>query len=413
MGRHTEKVAPAQEECPRQRGSHHSLSNKTIVLVVAVSLIALALRWPGLDFISNDMKSFLLPWYDKISELKLAALGQQVGNYGIPYQLLILVGTYTPLPVLALYKSISIAFDYLLAWQVFLLVQQISRSESKAAIAYGVMLTLPPVVANSAVWGQCDAIYSCFAVAAIRALFRNKPSLAFFLLGVSLSFKLQACFIVPFFAYSLLFRRIRVIPAALWAVFGFYLLSIPGIIAGRSFFAPLEIYFGQAATYAAMYLNYPSFWVMISNNFELLKLPAIGLTVFALLAGFCVDYRRKRSAALRPSHHHAILLAAWSTWTCVEFLPAMHERYGYLVAVFLIVCLFCMRDWRLSLLCCLIVVACDCATYSNYLFNAQINLLPCSIALFVAWAIFSVQVFLPSALNASPTEARNQLEGYH
>ena len=410
MESHAKEGAAEQREDPRQRKSRHNLSN-TIVLMATVSFVALVLRWPGLDFISNDAKSFLLPWYDKISELELAALGQQVGNYGIPYQFLILVGTYTPLPALALYKSISIAFDYLLAWQVFLLVQQISRSETKAAIAYGVILILPPVVANSAVWGQCDAIYSCFAVAAIRALFRNKPPLAFFLLGVALSFKLQACFIVPFFAYCLLFRRIRIIPAALWAVLGFYLLSIPGIIAGRSLFAPLEIYFGQAATYAAMYLNYPSFWVMISNNFEFFKLLAIGLTVFVLLAGFCIDYRMRRSAAFRPSHHRAILLATWSAWTCVEFLPAMHERYGYLIAVLLIVCLFCMRNWKLPLLCCLIVIACDCVTYSNYLFNAQINLLPCSIALFIAWAIFGIQVFLPSPLNASSTGTRNQSEG--
>ena len=37
-------------------------------------------------------------------------------------------------------------------------------------------------------------------------------------------------------------------------------------------------------------------------------------------------------------------LAAWSAWTCLLFLPAMHDRYGYLPDALLV--LLCFLDSR-------------------------------------------------------------------
>src|SRR5512143_1182527 len=50
-------------------------------------------------------------------------------------------------------------------------------------------LLLPTVLLNSAFWGQSDAIYTCFLLACVYFLMRDRPLPAMFFLGVSFAFK--------------------------------------------------------------------------------------------------------------------------------------------------------------------------------------------------------------------------------
>lgn len=70
--------------------------------------------------------------------------------------------TYIPWKPMYMIKVLSIAFDYLLAFAVADFACKIKREKRDSAIfqaVYAIVLLLPPVVLNSAYWGQCDSIF--------------------------------------------------------------------------------------------------------------------------------------------------------------------------------------------------------------------------------------------------------------
>ena len=82
-----------------------------IILLVLFTLLAGYARYTMLSFQSDDMKVWLLPWYEEIkANGGLKALSQQVGDYNIPYQTIIALFTYTSIDPVIAYKSLSILF---------------------------------------------------------------------------------------------------------------------------------------------------------------------------------------------------------------------------------------------------------------------------------------------------------------
>ena len=92
-----------------------------IVLTVA-SILGLWVRLSGFDFISGDLKYFLIPWYAEISKQGLASLSNQVGDYNLLYQTLIALMSYLDVDCVVGYKTLSVVFDYVLAVAAGLLV---------------------------------------------------------------------------------------------------------------------------------------------------------------------------------------------------------------------------------------------------------------------------------------------------
>lgn len=64
-----------------------------LFLLVAVTIIAIFLRVCGMDFKSDDFNSFLNPWWSIIRLNDFNGLATQVGNYNIPYQIIIYLMT--------------------------------------------------------------------------------------------------------------------------------------------------------------------------------------------------------------------------------------------------------------------------------------------------------------------------------
>lgn len=82
------------------------------VAVPPIVLLGVYARYCLRDFVSIDYTAFLEPWYQQI---QATGLGQQVGDYNMPYQFLIFLMTKLPLPPLDAYKVVSCFFDCLLA----------------------------------------------------------------------------------------------------------------------------------------------------------------------------------------------------------------------------------------------------------------------------------------------------------
>lgn len=314
----------------------------------------------------------------------------QVGDYNLPYQLLTWIGTYVPIAPMHWFKIVSVLFDFLLAVETALLVRDITEDDVLSAFTYGLILFLPEQLMNSALWGQCDAIYSAFLVISLRCLLNKRSGKAFFFFGISLSFKLQACFIVPFFIFYYLKQRDFSIVKTIWTIPGFCLLCVPSWIMGRSISSSFDVYLFQIGEYPKMTMNYPSLWGLINGDYPSMKLMAISLTFFILLSGFL--FLLNKNPFQKNQRRNAVMIATWMIFSCVEFLPSMHERYGFFAFLMLAVtCLLCFKSgflvsWALTLIC---VGAC----YTRALFGMELSLAFVSVLMFCAWTIFTFGVY--------------------
>lgn len=335
----TETVKPSLCSRKTDRHSLPSGSGRLWEMVLAISLLGLMLRVLGFFYLSPDMEEFLLPWFEEIKAMGgFPALSEQVGNYNIPYQVLICIMTYLPFPPVVMYKLLSVLFDYLLAVAVAVLVCVLrgERNRGTFLLSYAAVLAVPPIISNSSWWGQCDSIYVFFVVLAVYFLYRNRLALACVWLGAAFSMKLQTVFIFPFVVYYVVsgwhdqkhrFWGLLFIPGVS------LLCGLPAVFYGRPVWAGISVYLEQTDTYHSMSLNMPNIWMLLQADYEHYKMLAILLTMCVLAAGLlAVWILRIRLLEAQPFMDFAI----WSVWTVVMFLPAMHERYAYMLDVLLL-----------------------------------------------------------------------------
>ena len=254
--------------------------------------------------------------------------------------------TYLPINAVCQYKNLSVLFDFVLAVSTGLTVSVLSDSKIKGCAAYLLVLFSPLTFMNSAVWGQCDAIYTGFVILALYAFVKEKYPTAFIFYGVACAFKLQAVFILPFFLFAYVRKKqfsvlnFLIIPAVM------EVLCIPAMIMGRGIKAAFSVYYYQTFSCDKMFFNYPSFWTVISDNIEnvedfvmyrqTMRTVAILLTVAVLMLhmGYLL-YKR-----IEVSGINVIYISFIFVFTCVMFLPGMHERYGFMYEILALIIAF-------------------------------------------------------------------------
>lgn len=312
-------------------------TKKDVLFFVAITLLGGAIRFSGKECVSYDMIGFLLPWYETIKAGRLVSLRELTGNYGFPYQTLIAVMTYIPLNPVYCYKILSCVFDFGLAFVSAKFGCALKQKKSAVLFLaiYGIILISPTVVLNSSVWGQCDSVYAFFLVLGCYCFWLERYRMAFAWIGVAFAFKLQAVFIVPFLVfYYVKEKKCSIVSGLGISVLAFYALQLPGLMVGHSLLKPIQIYYGQTGENPYMWMNYPSFWVLVGDDYTNLKSAAILLTVCILGTGLYVFMH----STVGFKHMDVFMgMLIWSVWTCVLFLPAMHERYGYFVDILVII----------------------------------------------------------------------------
>ena len=82
-----------------------------LIIFVLATLAGVLIRMAGMDFRSDDYNSFLSGWWNVIADQDFSGLSQQVGNYNIPYQVIIFILTRITGEALHAHKG---SFDYLL-----------------------------------------------------------------------------------------------------------------------------------------------------------------------------------------------------------------------------------------------------------------------------------------------------------
>ena len=341
--------------------------NKNIIFFAVVTVFALLVRIAGFDYISQDMKGYLVKWFDRVQKLGgIKSLGTRVGEYNVIYQFMIALMTYIKMDSVYLYKILSLVFDYLLAFYTALFVADIKGKKIFTGtfnIAYTVVLFLPTVFLNSSFWGQCDSIYSAFLVIFLYYLYKEKYIKAFVFYGLALAFKLQAIFVLPFIiAYYFYKKRFSILNLVI--SFGvFYALNSIGVFFGRSFFEPIKVYTDQVQIYEKMWLNFPSFWQIVGKDYEWLHTASVFVTMAVLgilLLLIMSGYKKIEDA------ESFVCVCALFLWTALLFLPAMHERYSYLLDILFIILAFVNVKYLKFTLANIII---NFLTYGKYLFK--------------------------------------------
>ena len=139
-----------------------------VVICAALLALAFVLRGLCMGHVTDDYRTFLSQWVAFYrNNGGFAALGTPVGNYNLPYLYFLCLFSYFNVSDLVLIKALSIAFDVVLAWASMKLVGLYCSSNARRLAAFFLVLFLPTVLLNGAYWGQCDSIYTAFAVLAL------------------------------------------------------------------------------------------------------------------------------------------------------------------------------------------------------------------------------------------------------
>ena len=311
---------------------------KYAIFIGIISLIGLFIRFENKYFESEDYLIYLSNWYMDIKNGGgLLALKQQVGNYPAVYQTLIALFSYLPISPLYAYKGLSVIFDYLLAFEAYLFLKQVSGERFKAALGYAIIVLSPIVIMNSATWGQCDSIYTFFLVLTVHRLFEKKYRAAFIYYGLAFAFKMQSIFLLPYILYIYITEEDFSLLYFLYIPAVIYLTYVPAFLFGRSLLDPIANYLYLAEFSNDLCMNVSNLWSIGSGDYMSLQYVAMGMALLVL--GGALLFLMEKKVRIKDLQ---LELSAWSIWTCVLFLPAMHDRYLYPVEIILIL-LVCLK----------------------------------------------------------------------
>ena len=351
-----------------------------------IFLAGIILRILCFRIISRDMACCLLPWYEEYKSLSIKeALTTQIGNYNMLYQLCIIILTRLPFGAVVKFKMLSCIFDVLLSTAVYCFLKEL-RSQREALIGFALTFLLPTVWINSAAWGQCDSIYIAIIIWSLLFLYKKRYIPSFILLGIALSFKLQTVFIFPFIFCLFVKKILNKDPKVLYCLLipiSFFTTAVLNIISGRPITDILKVYFEQINIYHKIALNYPSFWCIFPLEYDFDKYYAILIAGIILCVLIYYFHKNKADMWGQDFMYCALILS----YTCVLFLPAMHERYGYLYEI-LAVMLIASIGYGWSLI--LAMQLLSLRTYNYYLFGTPVDIKLLAIINVFVWLIILI-----------------------
>lgn len=318
-------------------------------MLAAIVVVAVAVRWYFLDRQTMDYQNFLSRWYQTLDTQGVHAFRSRFADYNYPYLYLVWLLTALNIPALVGIKALSIVFDFLLGFFAYRIVGLRTDRFALRALAFGIVVLLPSVVANSAWWGQADAIYSAFILGGVYFLLRARRDrlalnsiLACAFFGMAVSFKLQAVFVLPVLMWLLIRRALPwysllAVPAV------FVLLEVPALIAGAPLSDVVSVYSDQTDSYQQLTLGAANLYQLIPIAGDVTWLAHAGIVTAAAIIALFLGWSWWRKPPVTPS---TILVVATASALIVPFLlPAMHDRYFYAVEVLSVVAAFYLPLW--------------------------------------------------------------------
>lgn len=308
------------------------LKPNAFVLCLLPLGLAILLRVTCMDRATGDYNDFLAPWTEFFRQNGgFLAIRENVGNYNVPYLYFLAAISYLPVPDLYLIKLLSIFCDLLVAYSGLRLVRRLRPGEDAlAAGTFSLLLLLPTVVLNGALWGQCDGVYAGLVLLALADALEEHPARSVVWLGIAFSFKLQAVFLIPLWCILWYARRVKfwhltLFPAA-------YLGTIlPALLLGKPLGDILGVYLYQTGQYNSyLTLNAPSVYALIPSGTEVDTLLWSRLGILAAFALVLMLLGGLFFLRDRLTDGHIVTAGLVLAIGVPLLLPHMHERYFYL-----------------------------------------------------------------------------------
>lgn len=324
-----------------------------LLFILCLCILGLLIRMELYPIESADYYGCLEAWMEEIrSAGGFRSLDHQISNYTSPYMyLMCLVSYLTPNSLYGL-KTVSVVFDYVLAFTMFTLLYELTGRARRSILGMAAVLLCPTVVINSAYWCQCDVIYTAFLMLALLCFFRGESRRCMVFVGLAFSFKLQALFLVPFLILMWLKQKTVILRHAIYIPIVYVLTALPACFAGRSLAELLMIYVEQTGTYPWGTLEYPNVYALLGEvmptTYHAKEVSGAGIFMTIMLLGVLayVIYVK----GVRITDRMAVTLALASVAVITYTLPHMHDRYGFLVDILAI--LYGMLDHKKLLYTC-------------------------------------------------------------
>ena len=335
-----------------------------LFLVASLLAIAFVARYVGRSEVTGDMKIFFA-WYAQLERAGgWRGLGAEIGNYNAPYMYLLYIAAKLPGSLLIGIKVVYAAFDVLLGYFTYRLVEM-HRGRRAGMYAALIMILLPTVVINASIWGQIDSMWASFAVGAVWMLARGRAWWGVVLCTLSLALKPHGIFIFALLGLLVLAGRVKArtllaVPAT-WLV-----LSLPALLLGRD---PVELFTvysldRQSGIIRHLTSGAASVYAFLPgvNRLDTLRTLGYVLTAAMVLGVYLAVLARR----VRLDPVRLVTLAALFSILVPFGLPGMHERYFFLADVTTVVLAFYRpRLWFVPLL----VQASSLGSYLGYLFG--------------------------------------------
>lgn len=312
---------------------------------VCAVLLALAFtaRLSVFDHVTTDYTWFLKVWVDYFRQNGgFKALRGSIGNYNIPYLYFLALFSYSSIDDMLLIKALSTFADVFLAWTCMMLVRRCGGSKRSSVVCFFIIMFLPTVVINGAMWSQCDSIYVSLALFGILLALDGKPLGSMIAVAASFGFKLQAVFIMPVWLVIWIWKKYK------WYYFlafplTYFLLILPAVIAGHPLGSAITLYFDQMNTVGpALNYNSPSLTALIRNVSEANKDTVSTVLIIISFAALAIIL----FSAIRARHEMTnLLFICFTVLTVISvpfLLPHMHDRYFYIADVLTVVTACCI-----------------------------------------------------------------------
>ena len=242
------------------------------------------------------------------------------------------VHNYTDMFVM---KFFPIVGDVLCAAALYLIFKK--TSPKTGLIAAALWMFNPTTIFNSSFWGQTDGIMCLLLLVSFVALERDKPILASVLFAVCGMTKFQCLFFTPVFLMELFvkFRVSKFLKGILAAAITVAAVFLPFMIGSKNPLLFLDVYLKGQGTYPYCTLNAFNFYGILSLNWveasigfpsaHILSMWLVVVLIVLLILAYL--FARRRSVWV---------LGFLFMNTLFMFMTRMHERYQFVVLIFIL-----------------------------------------------------------------------------